>query len=288
MKRIPIVLAALAIAAAAGATTVVLKGGKRVDVASFEKKGNYVILHLANGRLESYPLDAVDFAATSSANPAANPAPVATPSGPHSPFFGARAKPGGAGVSVTDSDVKHIPTASDEAEAKGEKKADEGSGPAQVVLVSQDRKRLDDGSWEVTATVENQGGTPATGVSANVRLLGPNGEPLASGPSNSLAKLGPKQQGTLSAKLKANADPAQVTFDLQWQTIREAPTPAPAAVAAPAGKPPVNAAAPAQPPVYGVPPGSSPNALPSNPTALPPLTQAPVPPQVQRAAPPKT
>ena len=67
----------------AWAATVVLTGGKRLDVASYSVSGSYVTVQYANGRRESYPLSAVDLAATRAASGqvAAPPAAAAESAG---------------------------------------------------------------------------------------------------------------------------------------------------------------------------------------------------------------
>lgn len=88
MKRLLLIVAVLVVAAGADAATVVLKGGKRLDVASVQRQGNYYVVRLASGLLESYPAAAVDVEATRVANevpaPPATPAPRSAPTAPSS------------------------------------------------------------------------------------------------------------------------------------------------------------------------------------------------------------
>ncbi len=86
MRKVLAILAVFAVAAAVDGATVVLRGGKQVSVASFEQKGNLVMLTYANGRVESYPLAAVDMEGTRAANQTVEADPPATPSGPAQSF----------------------------------------------------------------------------------------------------------------------------------------------------------------------------------------------------------
>ncbi len=213
----------LSVAAFVDAATVVLKGGRKVEVGSFEQRGNLIVLRHADGRVESYPLTAVDLEATRQANQVAVPAaPVTTPTGPHSPFFAARSTPGAAGTTVTDADVQMLaPTA-----AVGEGEATPTPDVlARIVLLGQQYRQRSDGQWDVVATVANQGGAPASAIVATIRLLDAAGQVIGSGSASLAGQLAPQQQGTLNAVLGASATPVQVAFDLQWQSIREVPSP---------------------------------------------------------------
>lgn len=145
MKRLLMLVLALMLAAEAWAVTVVLTGGKRLDVASYAVSGSYVTVQYANGRRESYPLSAVDLAATRGASAektTATSGPEA--GGPHSPFLGARSSTGAGAIVVTDADVQHIgPPEGEEEEKKEEGEPESGS---QVVLVSYEKERCRTGS----------------------------------------------------------------------------------------------------------------------------------------------
>jgi hypothetical protein len=260
----------LSAAVAADAATVVLKGGRKVEVASFEQRGNLVVLRHADGRVESYPLTAVDLDGTRQANQVAAPAaPAATPTGPHSPFFAARSTPGAAATTVTDADVQML--APTPAAGEGEATATPDV-LARVVLLSHQHRQRTDGQWDVVATVANQGGAQAASVVATIRFLDAAGQVVGSGSASLAGPLAPQQQGTLNAVLGASATPVQVAFDLQWQSIREVPaTPTPARTPV-AARPPAGPAAAAPPPtmpIYGRVEGSSPNSVPSNPNSQP-------------------
>ncbi len=259
-------LATLALAAGAHAATVVLTGGKRLDVSSYAVTGSYVTVQYANGRQEWYPLAAVDLAATNAASGrTAAPPAAAADSGPHSPFLGARASTKPGGLVVTDADVKHIDT-----EAAGEEteKADqEAPLGGQVVLISYEKKLVGKDEWAITATVANQGKDAVQNVSALVRVLDAKGKPITTGSSSVLGKLDPGKQGTITARVALDVEPPQVAVDLSWQEIKPVPTPAGKPMPASAPKPPGQASMSAPP---GAATGSpvaaatSPNSLPSN------------------------
>lgn len=274
MKRLPILVLALMVAGEAWAATVVLTGGKRLDVASYTVSGSYVTVQYANGRRESYPLSAVDLPATREATgekTAAGSAPEQ--GGPHSPFLGARSSTGAGAIVVTDADVQHV----EKPEAEEEKKEEEGEPEAgsQVVLVSYEKKKVSEGEWEISATVANQGKTPVQGVSALMRVLDDKGKPVATGSGSLAAKLDPGKQGTITARVSVDGEPVQVAVDLSWQDIRPAPKPQAA---------PPQAAAPA-PQGWSVASGSSPNSLPANLMAVPAPNILGSPPQVPRGEP---
>ncbi len=282
MKKLLLVVATLAVALGADAATIVLKGGKRLDVAGFQRQGNYFVVKYANGRVESYPVAAVDLDATRAAGEApAAPAPprVAAPVGPHSPFYGAQSTPGKPAVVVTDDDVQHV-VPPDEAESGAEKPAQRGPAEGQVVLLDYSKQKVDDGTWEITATVINSGGAPVSGITADVRLLDANGATLGTGTGTMAGTLAPTQQGAVTTRVACPVEPVQISFSFHWQAVTPQPTPAAgegtAAPGAPAAKAPAPAVGAGQPAGYTVPPGSSPTTMPSNPMAVPGnLTQPP-------------
>jgi hypothetical protein len=274
VKRLLMLVLALMVAAEAWAVTVVLTGGKRLDVASYTVSGSYMTVQYANGRRESYPLSAVDLPATRGASAektTAGSEPEA--GGPHSPFLGARSSTGGGAIVVTDADVEHIGPPEAEEEKKEEGEPESGS---QVVLVSYEKRKVSEGEWEISATVANQGKTPVQGLTALMRVLDDKGKPVATGSGSLSGKLDPGKQGTITARVTVDGEPVQVAVDLSWQDIRPAPKP----VASPAPAPATGAttapqAAPSQaaapgPPGWTRPAGSSPNTLPANLMAVPP------------------
>ncbi len=288
MKRPVMLVLALVVAADAWAATVVLTGGKRLEVASYTVGGSYVTVQYANGRRESYPLSAVDLPATGEASGAKGSAGAAAePSGPHSPFLGARSSTGAGAVVVTDADVKHFEAPEAEEEKKEEGQPEAGSP---VVLLSYEKKKVAEGEWEILATVANQGKTPVQGVSATVRVLDDKGQPVATGSGSLPGKLDAGQQGTMTTRLSVQGEPVQVAVDLAWQDIRPVAKPVGTAAPAPApatAKPqaPASQAAAPAPPGWSIPAGASPNTMPSNVMALPPANVVGTAPQVPRPEP---
>jgi hypothetical protein len=266
VRRVVTVIAALVLAAEASAATVVLTSGKRLDVASYTVSGNYVILQYASGRKESYPLSTVDLAATRQASGEKAPVPAAPqPSGPHSPFLGAKSTGGTSAVAINDSDVSHVTTP-----VPGEEKK-EAESAAPVVLLGFDKKKVAEGQWDIIATVANQGANVVQGVTAQIRVLDSGGQTIASGSGSLSGGLAPGKQSTITARVAMEGEPVQVGVDLNWQEIRavEKPvgTPQPTAPPKPTAESPK--ASPTPLPSWSIPADASPNSMPSNPMALP-------------------
>lgn len=295
MRKLLLLVVMLAAATAGAASTLVLKGGKQLDAASVQRQGNYFVVRFADGRVTSYPAAAVDIEATKAANQVPAPPPTpAPPLGPHSPFFGAQSSPGKPVIVVTDDDVQHI-VPPDEEPLPGAKGAARPPAEGQVVLVDYGKQKIEDGLWEITATVINSGSSPVTGVAADVRLLDAEGQVIGSGTATMEGTLAPTQQGAVTARVAAAVEPIQIGFSFRWQAIT--PQPAASGAAAEAGgeaaasdaaQKPAAPQAPAPPPGYTVPPGSSPNTLPTSPMAVPGnLLEPPVSLQVARPQPEK-
>lgn len=285
VKRIAICVGALLAAADLMGATVVLKGGKRVEAASYAISGSYVVVQYAGGRRESYPLSMVDLTATKDANGQKAEAPaVAEEAGPHSPFFAARSTGKARGPVVTDADVKHLETPTPGEAAEKEVPA-EARDDVQIVLVGYDRKKIGDKEWEITARVANQGKIAASNVAATIRVLDAGGMPLATGSGSLPGRLEPGKEGTISARLSLDVEPAQIVCELAWQKIIPVPEASPAA-----GKGTATATAPAAarptpvPPAWSIPKGASPNSPVANPMAPAPPGVAP---QVPPPPPPK-
>jgi hypothetical protein len=287
VRKLAILVAMLVVAAEAGAATVVLTGGKRLDVSSYTVGGSYVTVRLPNGRLESYPLSVVDLQATRDAS-GAKAAPAAeTPSGPHSPFFDAKSSAGKGGVVVTDADVQHIEAAPEGEKAEDEKPDDASQEPgSQVTLVSYTNKKVADGQWDITATVANQGKASVSGVTALMRVLDQQGKPVATGSGSLAGKLDPGKQANITARVALEGEPFQVAIDLRWQEIHPAPAatprPVPGAANGQAGTP---QAAVSAPPGWSVAAGAPPTAMPSNVMSLPAPNVVGTPMQVSRGEP---
>ena len=278
MKRIVVAVLAVLVAVSASAVTLVLKGGKQLEVTSYAKKGNAVVAQLPDGRFASYPLVAVDLAATAAAN-AVPPAQsgAAVPGGPHSPFFGAQAGSGKPALVLTDADVQHVAPAGEE----GMTEEEAAAGQAQVVLIGYEKREAEPGLWEVTATVANQGVGAATNVAANVTFLDAAGVAIARGSGQLEGVLQASQTGAITARIAANAEPARVVFGLQWHGVQsEGAPPAPGAPGA--GAPPRPGAAPAgpAPAAAAAPEEAAAESEPVNPMAVPNLTAPPLVPQI--------
>ena len=284
MKKLVVLVSALALAAAAQAATVVLKGGKRLEVQRYVKQGNYVVVEYGPGRLESYPLAAVDLAATAAANAKAVTAtPVPTPAGPHSPFLDARSTEGAAAFTVTDADVSHVEEEQPGADDAGKKPATAGG----VVLLSYDKSEVEPGLWDITATVLNRADVPVRNIQANVTLADAQGASVGAGSASYADELGPGMQGALRTQVHTSGAPAVVSFDLSWQELREAKPLQRSGEAEPM-EPPVAVPMPTPaPPSYGMPPGSSPTTVPSNPMSRPDLTRPPADTAPQTEPPPQ-
>jgi hypothetical protein len=273
VKKLLVLVVVVLMAAAVQGATVILKGGKRLQVASYFPKGNSMTVCYADGHLESYPLSAVDLPATTSAN--ANPvvAPTAKPdTGPKSPFAGAMAQGGAAGLVVTDMDVAHVEKSG--VEAAGEAEGTPGqTGPrGRIVLVNYQKVPVGDNLWDITATVANQGDAPVQPVSATIVAADSQGKSVGSASATLDQKLEPGQQGVLTGRLTVTGPIASVAFDLSWQSIVPVPTPLPGAAPGPGPSAPAPA-----PKAVATPAPVSPMAV-VNPMDSKALTTAPPPP----------
>ncbi len=273
------------VASSLGAASLVLKGGKILAVQSFSQQGNLVVVRLSDGRVQSYPLTAIDMPATAAANPSAPEPQAEKAKGPTSPFAAAKASEGAGALVVTDKDVNHFfreeASAGEAGEATGEK--DKAAGAARVVLLSYDKKVVGEGQWEVTTTLVNQGGSPASSISVTARAVDPDGKEVGSASGSASDQLPPGQQTTVVIKMAANASAQEFRFDVGWQSIAPVGTPKP--VEGPRGE---EAARPAAPPAptptpkttrYLAPPNMivAPASAPGDPNAQVPLTAPPSP-----------
>lgn len=288
MRKLAIVLALVLVAGSLGGATLVLKGGKTLAVQGFSQQGNLVIVRLADGRVQSYPLTAVDMAATSAANPSAATPEVAKDKGPRSPFAAAKAAEGTGALVVTDKDVTHFFREDGEPGAAGEAGKDKGKGggAAKVVLQSYNKKVVEGGQWEVTTTLVNQGESPASGISVTVHAVDPDGKEVGSASGTATENLEPGKETTVVVTMTPNASAQEFRFDVGWQSLTPLASPTPGESAK--GEAATQPAAPAAPtPVptpktirYLTPPNTliPPVAAPGNPTAQAPLTAPPSPP----------
>lgn len=274
MKKLAVLVVAIMILGLqASAATVVLKGGKQLQVESYTSKGSVVLVHYADGRVESYPVSAVDLTATASANaaPKATPGPKAAV-GPQSPFADAMAPAGAPGLVVTDQDVGHFQKGEPGSEQEGDKEAKSGAH-GRVVLLNYQKNPAGDNTWDIVATVVNQGDAPVQAVSATIMAVDDQGKPVGSAPASLKDRLEPGQQAAMTARLTVTGPISTLSFDLSWQAI--VPAPAKATPAVP-GQAPAAAAQPsAAPPAMPTP--SSPLSV-VNPMDSSQLTNAPSPP----------
>lgn len=223
MRKAWVTAAILFLAVSAWSAVVVLKGGKRLEVASFQQKGNYLVLVQANGKTLSYPLSAVDLEGTRKANEAPQPAPAPqAPAAPKSPFAAAVAKPGTPAAQVTDADVQKVAPS---AEAGGE---EEGRSPAAdteegVVVVGWTERPADEGQWEVLANLVNSGKAPVQDVSVSVRVTGEQGKVLGTGSNTYPGLVQPGQQFTVPVTVSSPEHPQQVIFSVNWRQVSAAP-----------------------------------------------------------------
>lgn len=274
MKAITLSVTALLLAQLAGAATVVLKNGKRVEAATFQQQGNYVVVVFEDGRAQSYPVSMVDLAATEEANGIVRPQPQpAQPAGPSSPFLSAVSRKGEPVATIRDGDVAKVPAP--EPATGGEVKQKQVQSPARVAVTGYTWKLVGENSWEVTISLANQGEFSASNIAVQVRGLDAAGEETGSTSGTLAGELAPGAQGTVVVTIKGEEPIAQLAFDVRWQEIRPAgegreevtPITAPR-TATPAPTPP-------QPPTYSLAPGASPMAVPENPLAMRDVTSAP-------------
>lgn len=236
MRRALLAMTIASLAASSWAAVVVLKGGKKLEVASYEQKGNYVVVTLAGGKRASYPLAAVDVAATAAANAQPEPTPAPPkPEPPRSPFARAVAKPGTPAMLLTDADVQKVaPLGEGEAGAEG-KPAETPPREEGVVVLGWSGRELGEGKWEILANLVNQGKAPVQNVAVAVRAVA-GGDTVATGSATYPGPVQPGQQFTVPVTVSSPQPPKQVVFSLNWQQI--APLPAATPAAAPAGEAP--------------------------------------------------
>jgi hypothetical protein len=187
---------------------------------------------------------------------------------------------------VTDIDVNHFFREDAEAGVTGEadKEKEKVEGAANVVLLSYDKKVVSEGQWEVTTTLVNQGGAPASSISVTVRAVDVDGKEVASASGNATDSLDPGKQTTVVIKMVPNAIAREFRFDVGWQSLAPvSPKPGDAAKGEAAAKPEVPPApTPAPTPKvtrYQAPPHTMvpPGRAPGNPNAQLPLTAPPSP-----------
>lgn len=237
MRRWLLALVMLSFSASSWALVVVLKGGKKLEVASYEQKGNYLVVTLADGKRASYPLASVDLQATAASNaqPVA-PTPPPKPEPPRSPFARAVAKPGTPAALLTDADVQKVAPVGEEGASTDEKVAESPSREEGVVVLGWSGREAGEGKWEITANLVNQGKTPVHDVAVAVRAMA-EGKALGTGSATYPGVVQAGQQFTVPVTVSAPEPPKQVIFSLNWQQIAPAPVETPAAAPTPEGAP---------------------------------------------------
>ncbi len=274
MKAITVSVTVLLLAQLAGAATVVLKNGKRVEAAAFELKGNYVMVLFEDGRAQSYPVSMVDLTATDEANGVVRPQPEPAPSvGPSSPFLSAVARKGESLATIRDGDVAKVlaPEPATEAEPKRE----QSQAPARVTVTGYTWKLVGENSWEVTISLANLGEFAASNISVHVRGLDAAGVETGKASGTLAGELVPGAQGTVVVTIRGEEAIAELAFDVRWQEIRPAAEGREEVTPITSPRTSTPAPTPAQPPAYGLAPGASPMAVPDNPLAVRDVTSAP-------------
>ncbi len=166
------------------ATTIVLRSGGRVEVASASLRGDQVVVSLGDGRLMAYPASEVDLEA-SGLRAAGTPVPAGAATPPPE-----LARPGGrlgtAGAAggeprnvISDRDVAHVEDVRPEAAPLPEGDVNL-SGAAEIVptgavSVTTARFALRNTILQVTGVVANRGRAIASGVTVTAEAIGAEG-----------------------------------------------------------------------------------------------------------------
>lgn len=219
---------------------VVLKGGRKLEVVSYEKKGNYLVALQPDGRRVTYPMSAVDLEATDKAN-AVSPVvlPQEKPKAPKSPFAAAVAKPGQAVTSITDADVQKVApvTAGGEEEQEEEKANEKARKEGGVVVLGWFSRETEEGQQEVVVQLANHNPVPVQDVMVSVRAMGSEGKALGTGSGTYPGGVQPGQQFTIPVSIPAPVVPDKVFFSVTWKQLSASPEGQPTASPAPASQP---------------------------------------------------
>lgn len=218
MAKVFIAVALLLTTSFSWGAVVVLKGGKKLEVVSYEKKGNYLLAVQANGRRVTYPLSAVDVEATDRANDVSREAfPPAKPQAPKSPFAAAVAKPGDSVTSITDADVQKVaPVAVVGEEEQAEKKPAQEGG---VVVLGWFNREAEEGQQEVVVQLANQNRVPVQDVMVSVRAMGAEGKSLGTGSGSYPGSVQPGQEFTVPVRIPTPVAPEKVLFSVTWKQL---------------------------------------------------------------------
>lgn len=222
MPKVFITVAFLLTTSFSWGAVVVLKGGKKLEVVSYEKKGNYLVAIQANGRRVMYPMSAVDVEATDRANAvSADFPPQKKPQAPKSPFAPAVAQPGEAVTSITDADVQKVAPAAGVGEEK--QAAEEPREEGGVVVLGWFNREGEEGQQEVVVQLVNQNRVPVQDVMVSVRALGPEGKALGTGSGTYPGRVQPGQEFTVPVSIPVPVLPDKVLFSVTWKQLSAAP-----------------------------------------------------------------
>jgi len=268
--RVAAVFVLFLVSVAAGAETIVLRGGAVVRLARPPvRQGKNVLLTRMDGTLFSVPASEIDTAATTAARSAAPPPPPAVPERPATLVEAARAtrEVPKARVRITDANVSHDEAASrslagEGAEAQKEASAAAGAGRVEVGEYSQEKSGE---ALVVRGALSNPGGTPAINVRMSVTALDSAGQTIASGEAGvSNSVIDPSASVSFSVTIPVgNRVVGSLRFAPRWvASAAPAPPPAPgsedpairdrpSASAAPAAAPRSSAPPPPAPTPYG-------------------------------------
>jgi len=180
-------------AAVVWADTVVLKAGPTIEVEKAEVEGGRVLLTLANGRMQAYPVEEVDLAASGllptedAQGAAATPRKklVSLSDAVSSEVTEARLK-------VTDEDVLHvIPGSEVKAEgAEGEGEQKPGAATASL-LVSGLSQQITGSMIDLSGTVKNNGGNPVSSITLEALATDKAGNQVGRGTTVISSELAP-------------------------------------------------------------------------------------------------
>lgn len=223
VKKLVFALVIVLLAGSVSAATLVLKGGKRLEAESFVQEGNLMRVTLANGRVVSYPMAAVDLTATEEANPIAAPVAEVRKEGLQSPFAAAKAAEGQGSMKVTDQDVGRVlPSDEDEGEgSKDEKEKAAAEKGASVQVLSFEAKPAEEGQIDLTVVVANQGDAEAGGVTIAATGFDRENQQVGTAAGTVPGKLEPGKQATVPIKMSVSSGPSRFQFRLQYQSLVE-------------------------------------------------------------------
>lgn len=189
------VLAAWIFSAAMNGATLVLKGGRRLEVGTVERKGQYVEVHCQDGRSLSYPLSVVDWEATTATN-------TADPRNGVARSLPTDAQEGTAGT-------RQFPlSASGRVLLRGHSHA---SG---IRIASIDAAKVGAGRWEVTPELSNDGRLPLVGLQVAVQLRRDDNWLLSESVVTVSAALEPGSRTSVRVSAESRAEPSKIDVEV--------------------------------------------------------------------------